>query len=547
MAPKWYQIRVVTFDATLEFKIKPSSSGRELFNQVCSTVGLREVWYFGLTYIDPKGVQKWVKLNKKISTVCKSKDGLMEFCFKVKFYPEEVSEELIQDITQRLFYFEVKKYIVSGDIYCSADGALLLASYQAVIRHGKYDETIHKPGYLDISKYIPEHIRKQYTLTDEEWEAKISKWHEQHGDISKQDAIMEYLKVAQDLEMYGISYFQIKNNKQTPLWLGVDALGLNIYGIDDRLTPKVSFPWNEARKLAYSHCKFTVKPTDTTAKDLVFYCDSTSTCKLVLALCTGNHELYARRRGPDSIEVQQMKAQAKEMKNARDMERERLLAERRSRELMEERYLKMERAMQEQEIAYEISQSTLTDYQLKVKKLESQLEEEKRVRMELQAMQRRLEEVNQQLELESAASVDERLHLRQERDMVMEQIEQQQRLIEEQAAEKHMLEIELAKRLDLSPINGDLRRDSGEQELQCLDGLQKPEDDRQALTVTDMDHAKRLEMMRRELDPTRDRRKLQQVDIRYEENVSRGMDKYRTLHAIRQGNTKKRVDQFESM
>ncbi|OON23426.1 hypothetical protein X801_00658 [Opisthorchis viverrini] len=52
--------------------------------------------------------------------------------------------------------------------------------------------------------------------------------------MSKQDAIMEYLKVVQDLEMYGVTYFPIKNNKQTPLWLGVDALGLNIYEQDDR-------------------------------------------------------------------------------------------------------------------------------------------------------------------------------------------------------------------------------------------------------------------------------------------------------------------------
>ncbi|KAA3670577.1 uncharacterized protein DEA37_0014461, partial [Paragonimus westermani] len=74
---------------------------------VCNTVGLREVWYFGLTYLDAKGVQKWLKLNKKISTICKWKNGLTEFLFKVKFYPEEVSEELIQDVTQRLFYFEV--------------------------------------------------------------------------------------------------------------------------------------------------------------------------------------------------------------------------------------------------------------------------------------------------------------------------------------------------------------------------------------------------------------------------------------------------------
>uniref|UniRef100_A0A667Y8V7 FERM domain-containing protein n=1 Tax=Myripristis murdjan TaxID=586833 RepID=A0A667Y8V7_9TELE len=50
-----------------------------------------------------------------------------------------------------------------------------------------------------------------------------------------EDAMLEYLKISQDLEMYGVNYFEIKNRKGTDLWLGVDALGLNIYEKDDRL------------------------------------------------------------------------------------------------------------------------------------------------------------------------------------------------------------------------------------------------------------------------------------------------------------------------
>jgi len=45
---------------------------------------------------------------------------------------------------------------------------------------------------------------------------------------------MEYLKVAQDLDMYGVSYFEISNKKGTGLLLGIDALGLNIYEKADR-------------------------------------------------------------------------------------------------------------------------------------------------------------------------------------------------------------------------------------------------------------------------------------------------------------------------
>lgn len=51
---------------------------------------------------------------------------------------------------------------------------------------------------------------------------------------TREDAMLEYLKISQDLEMYGVNYFDIKNKKGTDLWLGVDALGLNIYEKDDR-------------------------------------------------------------------------------------------------------------------------------------------------------------------------------------------------------------------------------------------------------------------------------------------------------------------------
>lgn len=55
-----------------------------------------------------------------------------------------------------------------------------------------------------------------------------------HCLLSREDAMLEYLKIAQDLEMYGVNYFDIKNKKGTELWLGVDALGLNIYEKDDK-------------------------------------------------------------------------------------------------------------------------------------------------------------------------------------------------------------------------------------------------------------------------------------------------------------------------
>ena len=62
--------------------------------------------------------------------------GTIEFYFVVKFYPEDITHELIQDITRRLFYLQVKQDILSMDIYCPPDTASHLASLalQAKVR-----------------------------------------------------------------------------------------------------------------------------------------------------------------------------------------------------------------------------------------------------------------------------------------------------------------------------------------------------------------------------------------------------------------------------
>ena len=53
----------------------------------------------------------------------------IEFHFKVKFFPEDVSEELVQELTQHLFYLQVKESILTENVYCSPEASVLLASY----------------------------------------------------------------------------------------------------------------------------------------------------------------------------------------------------------------------------------------------------------------------------------------------------------------------------------------------------------------------------------------------------------------------------------
>ncbi len=130
---------------------------------------------------------------------------------------------------------------------------------------------VHTPGFLANDRLLPERVMQQHKLSREEWEERITNWYMEHKEMLREDAMMEYLKIAQDLEMYGVNYFDIKNKKGTELWLGVDALGLNIYEKDDKLTPKIGFPWSEIRNISFNDRKFVIKPIDTKAPNFVFF------------------------------------------------------------------------------------------------------------------------------------------------------------------------------------------------------------------------------------------------------------------------------------
>lgn len=108
--PKPVNVRVTTIDAELEFAIQPNTTGKQLFDQVVKTIGLREIWFFGLQYTDSKGYQTWLKLNKKVLSQDVKKESPLQFKFRAKFYPEDVADELIQDITVRLFYLQVRTF-----------------------------------------------------------------------------------------------------------------------------------------------------------------------------------------------------------------------------------------------------------------------------------------------------------------------------------------------------------------------------------------------------------------------------------------------------
>ncbi|XP_029572196.1 merlin [Salmo trutta] len=331
---KNFNVRITTMDADMEFSCEVKWKGKDLFDLVCRALGLRETWFFGFQY-DVKDTVAWIKMDKKVLDHDVSKEEPITLNFLAKFYPENAEEELVQDITQHLFFLQVKNKILEEEIYCPPEASVLLASYAVQAKYGDYDPNVHKLGFLAQEELLPKRVINLYQMTAEMWEERITSCYAEHRGRTREDAEMEYLKIAQDLEMYGISYFPIRNKKGTDLLLGVDALGLHIYDPDNKLTPKCSFPWNEIRNISYSDREFAIKPLDKKTDVFKFNSSKLRVNKLILQLCMGNHDLFMRRRRVDSLEVQQMKAQAREERARKRVERQRLEREKHLREVAE--------------------------------------------------------------------------------------------------------------------------------------------------------------------------------------------------------------------
>uniref|UniRef100_A0A3P9LJA8 Moesin a n=1 Tax=Oryzias latipes TaxID=8090 RepID=A0A3P9LJA8_ORYLA len=578
--PKTISVKVTTMDAELEFAIQPNTTGKQLFDQVVKTIGLREVWYFGLQYQDTKGFSTWLKLNKKVTAQDVRKESPMLFKFRAKFFPEDVSEELIQDATQRLFFLQVKEAILSDDIYCPPETAVLLASYAVQAKFADYNKEVHTTGYLNGEQLLPQRVLDQHKLNKEQWEERIQVWHEEHKGMIREDSMMEYLKIAQDLEMYGVNYFNIKNKKGTELWLGVDALGLNIYEQTDKMTPKIGFPWSEIRNISFNDKKFVIKPIDKKAPDFVFYAPRLRINKRILALCMGNHELYMRRRKPDTIEVQQMKAQAREDKNHKKMERALLENEKRKREVAEKEKEKIEKEKEE-------LMDRLRQIEEQTKKAQQELEEQTQRALELEQERKRAQVEAERLENDLKSAEEAKMALLQQSESQMKNqehlateladltskislLEDAKKKKEEEAEEWQqkatLVQEDLEKTKEelknkvmvahvQEPLNAENEHDENDESsaeasaefTAAVTYKDRSEEERMTEAEKNERLQKHLLALSSELANARDETKKTVNDMIHAENMKAGRDKYKTLRQIRSGNTKQRIDEFECM
>lgn len=93
--------------------------------KVVKTIGLREVWYFGLQYQDTKGFSTWLKLNKKVSSsiFCHPKKKKVRYALLPSFVKTQLFHGIIYrcislPITYVTLYFRWRPRMWGRKAHC---------------------------------------------------------------------------------------------------------------------------------------------------------------------------------------------------------------------------------------------------------------------------------------------------------------------------------------------------------------------------------------------------------------------------------------------
>ncbi|KAJ8935882.1 hypothetical protein NQ314_012598 [Rhamnusium bicolor] len=388
-----------------------------------------------------------------------------------------------------------------GLMYYGPDNEEIWVDQSKKAKYGDYSYE-HNEDILTKHKLLPERVTKQHAMNMSDWHTNIINMWKKHNRLDKEEAMLEYLKLVQNLEMYGVTYFHIKNRKGTDVILGVTALGLNIYKEDDRLNPTIAFPWSEIKNLKFKDKKFMIRPSDKSAKDFIIFTQSGR------------------------------------------MSKQKYYSEKTLRQEAEQREIEYKKQIQLMKEEMEKNQQNLLEAQKTIHKLQQQLEELQRSKEELELQKNELHVMMERLEQSKNLEAAERQKLEEEIRAKHEEVLRIQEEVERRDAE--------AKRLQEEQLEEASRREEEQRQKQLeeheLEALPEGADTSlPELKQVNEQLKEQLKSLQSKLETTRHQEEETNFDKIHRINLLEGRDKYKTLADIRRGNTVRRVELFENM
>ncbi|MCJ8730583.1 hypothetical protein PDJAM_G00186240 [Pangasius djambal] len=273
------------------------SRGRDVFDMVVAHANLVEHFYFGLAFMDD---DEFFFLNhetkiSKVAPDCWKKVATSTFTLflRVKFFADDVSY-ILHKLTRHQYYIQLRRDILEGRVYCNEDTVMFLAALALQAEFGDYIPEVYGKNYFQMEHYIPKRVMEKMALPCLREE--LPRLHASNANMLREDAEIEFLKIAQQLPEYGVLFHRVAREKKFAigeLILGVCAKGIMVYEVKNNCRILIRrFQWSETDSISTSWRKFTVE-CGPSGKKHSFVTESSKIAQYLLDLCSAQHKFHS--------------------------------------------------------------------------------------------------------------------------------------------------------------------------------------------------------------------------------------------------------------
>uniref|UniRef100_A0A8C9Q6G3 protein-tyrosine-phosphatase n=1 Tax=Spermophilus dauricus TaxID=99837 RepID=A0A8C9Q6G3_SPEDA len=233
------------------FKVNKQDTGQSLLDMAYTHLGVTEKEYFGLQHGgDSVDSPRWLESSKPIRKQLK---GGFPFFYLAKLIPVSPS-------------------------FC-----LLIAHF------GDFNSSVHHPGYLADSQFIPDQ--------NDDFLTKVESLHEQHSGLKQSEAESCYINIARTLDFYGVELHGGRDLHNLDLMIGIASAGIAVYR---KYICTSFYPWVNILKISFKRKKFFIhqrqKQTESREHIVAFNMLNYRSCKNLWKSCVEHHTFFQAKK-----------------------------------------------------------------------------------------------------------------------------------------------------------------------------------------------------------------------------------------------------------
>lgn len=207
------EVSVPVLGRTLNLQANRGTKVSKIFKQVCEILEIKEKYWFGIKYLKRRNIIAWLKLSRRVGSLRTAPAETVRLELSARFYPSDVQNQIDDPVSLRFFYLLSLSQLVKDrftiDDWCPSSTLIELAAYSLRVKSHPPDQDEQDklgPGFVSglISYRIIERIIAMENSSATEVESQVRNKYEQIKDVAVEDAMLGFLKRAEDLDSYGI-------------------------------------------------------------------------------------------------------------------------------------------------------------------------------------------------------------------------------------------------------------------------------------------------------------------------------------------------------